>query len=184
MSKIKNVTPETAPDAAKTTMELVKNKLGRVPNMYQVMANSPAVLDAYVKFNGALSGGTLGGKMAELIALATAEENGCSYCLSAHTFFGAKAGLSEQQMRAGRVFESEDSKIKAGLLFAKKMLASPKEISSADIEPLRNAGYTDGDILEIVANVIRNIFTNYINIISETEVDWPVIVKPLNVMYN
>lgn len=181
MTKIKVIKPEAASEAAKVTMEMVNKKLGRVPNMYQVMANSPAVLEAYVKFNGALSGGTLGNKMAELIALATAETNTCSYCLSAHSFFGAKVGLSEEQMLEGRTFHSQDEKMNAGLLFAKKMLNNSKEISSADIEPLRNFGYSDGDILEIVANVIRNIFTNYINIISETEVDWPVIVKSLNI---
>ncbi|MBI1767438.1 MAG: carboxymuconolactone decarboxylase family protein [Bacteroidetes bacterium] len=178
---IKPISPEATSEAAKTTMEMVKKKLGRVPNMYQVMANSPAVLEAYVKFNGALSGGTLGNRMAELIALATAEANACSYCLSAHSFFGARIGLSEEQMLEGRSFYSPDEKMNAGLLFVKKMLETPKEISSADIEPLRAVGYSDGDILEIVANVIRNIFTNYINIISETEVDWPAIVKSLNV---
>ena len=180
MTKIKAIKPEVASEAAKVTMEMVNKKLGRVPSMYQVMANSPAVLDAYVKFNGALSGGTLGNKMAELIALATAETNACSYCLSAHSFFGAKAGLTEEQMLEGRTFHSQDEKMNAGLLFAKKMLENPTNISSADIIPLRKIGYSDGDILEIVANVIRNIFTNYINIISETEVDWPVIVKSLN----
>lgn len=181
MKKIKVITPESASEAAKATMEMVNKKLGRVPNMYQVMANSPAVLEAYVKFNGALSGGTLGNKMAELIALATAETNNCSYCLSAHSFFGARVGLSEVQMLEGRAFYSQDKKMDMGLLFAKKMLETPKEISNEDIEPLRNAGYSDGEILEIVANVIRNIFTNYINIVSETEVDWPIIVAPLNV---
>jgi len=179
MTKIKTIKPEVASEAAKGIMEMINKKLGRVPNMYQVMANSPAVLEAYVKFNGALSGGTLGNKMAELIALATAEANTCSYCLSAHSFFGTKVGLSEEQMLEGRTFHSQDEKMNAGLLFAKKLLDNPKEISSADIEPLRNVGYSDGDILEIVANVIRNIFTNYINIISETDVDWPVIVKSL-----
>lgn len=181
MTKIKTIKPEVASEAAKVTMDIVSKKLGRVPNMYQVMANSPSVLEAYVKFNGALSGGTLGNKMAELIALATAETNTCSYCLSAHSFFGAKVGLSEDQMLEGRSFRSQDKKMNAGLLFAKKMLDNPKDISNADIEPLRNVGYSDGDILEIVANVIRNIFTNYINIISETEVDWPVIVKSLSI---
>lgn len=181
MKKITAIKPEVASEAAKVTMEMVNKKLGRVPNMYQVMANSPAVLEAYVKFNGALGGGTLGNKMAELIALATAEANTCSYCLSAHSFFGAKVGLSEEQMLEGRAFHSQDEKLNSGLLFAKKMLDNPKQISSQDIEPLRNVGYSDGEILEIVANVIRNIFTNYINIISETEVDWPVIVKSLNI---
>lgn len=181
MTKIKKISPEVASEAAKVTMEMVRKKLGRVPNMYQVMANSPAVLEAYVKFNGALAGGTLGTKMAELIALATAEVNACSYCLSAHSFFGAKAGLSAEQMLEGRAFYAQEEKMHAGLLFAKKMLDTPKEISSADIEPLISAGYSEGEILEIIANVIRNLFTNYINIVSETEVDWPVIVKSLNV---
>ena len=181
MSKIKKISPEIASEAAKLTMEMVSKKLGRVPNMYQVMANSPAVLEAYVKFNGALSTGTLGSKMAELIALATAESNTCSYCLSAHSFLGSKVGLSDEQMLEGRMFHSEDEKMNLGLMFSKKILERPKDISSSDIEPLRNAGYSDGEILEIVANVIRNIFTNYINIISETEVDWPIIVKSLNI---
>jgi uncharacterized peroxidase-related enzyme len=180
MTKIQKISPEVASEAAKITFEMVSKKLGRVPNMYQVMANSPAVLEAYVKFNGALSMGVLGNKMAELIALATAESNACSYCLSAHSFLGSKVGLSEEQMLEGRMFHSQDEKMNIGLLFAKKMIENPKEISSLDIEPLRRIGYTDGDILEIVANVIRNIFTNYINIISETEVDWPIIVKSLN----
>lgn len=180
MSKIKAIKQEEASEAAQLTMEMVSKKLGRVPVMYQVMANSPAVLEAYVKFNAALSTGTLGTKMAELIALATAEKNACSYCLSAHHFFGSKAGLSEEQMLDGRTFHSHDEKTNAGLLFAKKILENPSKISSTDIDPLRKAGYSDGDILEIIANVIRNIFTNYINIISETEVDWPVIVTSLN----
>ncbi len=180
MNKIKPIQVEDASQESQAVLEIVKKKLGRVPNMYKVMANSPAVLDAYVKLNGALSTGTIGSKMAEMIALATAEQNTCSYCLSAHSFFGAKVGLTDEQIIEARKFSSQNEKMNAGLIFVKKMLVTPKEISSKDIEPLRQVGYTDGDILEIVANVIRNIFTNYINTISETEVDWPVIVKSLN----
>src|SRR5690349_11724742 len=180
MTKIKAIAPDAAPEAAKEMMELVKKRLGRVPAMYQVMANSSAVLESYVKLNVALGSGTLGSKMAELIALASAEYNGCSYCLSAHTFLGAKAGLTEIERAEGRVFHSENEKFDVGLAFVKKILENPKALTSADVEPLRAVGYSDGDILEIVANVIRNLFTNYVNIISETEVDWPVIVQPLN----
>ncbi len=180
MNKINPIQVADASEESQAVLEIVKKKLGRVPNMYKVMANSPSVLDAYVKLNSALSAGTIGSKMAEMIALATAEENTCSYCLSAHSFLGAKVGLSDEQILDARNFSSQDEKMNAGLIFAKKMLETPKEISSKDIEPLRKGGYTDGDILEIVANVIRNIFTNYVNTISETEVDWPVVVKSLN----
>ena len=180
MNKINPIQVADASEESQAVLEIVKKKLGRIPNMYKVMANSPSVVDAYVKLNNALSAGTIGSKMAEMIALATAEENTCSYCLSAHSFLGAKVGLSAEQILDARKFYSQDEKMNAGLIFVKKMLETPKEISSTDIEPLRKVGYTDGDILEIVANVIRNIFTNYINTISETEVDWPVVVKSLN----
>jgi uncharacterized peroxidase-related enzyme len=175
---MKVIETETAADAAKTSLEMVAKKLGRIPNMYSVMANSPATLEAYIKFNTALSGGTLGNKMAEMIALATAESNACSYCLSAHTFFGKKVGLSDEEIDEARDFFSNDEKIQASLAFVKKLLETPQEISKTDITPLQKVGYSNGDILEIIANVIRNMFTNYINIVAETQVDWPAIVTP------
>jgi uncharacterized peroxidase-related enzyme len=178
MTKIKPIAPESATGSARETMEMVQKKLGRVPKMYQVMAHSPAVLEAYTKFNTALGGGSLGSKMAELIALSTAEYNTCSYCLSAHTFLGAKSGLTDEQMTDSRTFQSESEKVQAGLTFVQKLLKQPHAVSSDDVDPLRAVGYTDGDILEIIGNVVRNMFTNYLNIVSETEVDWPVVVKP------
>ena len=180
MNKINPIQVADASEASQAVLEIVNKKLGRIPNMYKVMANSPAVLDAYVKLNGALSAGAIGSKMAEMIALATAEHNGCSYCLSAHTFLGNKAGLTEQQITDSKTFHSDIEKFDAGLQFAKKIVTNPNKISSDDITPLKKYGFTDGEILEIIANVIRNMFTNYVNIVSNTEVDWNVIVKPLN----
>ncbi len=183
MNKINPIEVADASPASQVVLEMVHKKLGRVPNMYKVMANSPAVLDAYVKLNTALSVGAIGSKMAEMIALATAEHNGCTYCLSAHTFLGSKAGLTEQQIYDSKGFHADNEKFDAGLQFAKKIVVSPNEISSADIAPLKNQGYTDGEILEIIANVIRNMFTNYVNIVSYTEVDWPVVVEPLQTQH-
>jgi uncharacterized peroxidase-related enzyme len=180
MNKINPIQLEDASQASLAVLEVVNKKLGRVPAMYKVMANSSAVLDAYVKLNGVLSAGAIGSKMAEMIALATAEHNGCSYCLSAHTFLGTKAGLTEQQIHDSKTFHADTEKSEAGLQFAKKILISPNKISSDDIIPLKNNGFTEGEILEIIANVIRNLFTNYVNIVSNTEIDWPVIIKTLN----
>jgi uncharacterized peroxidase-related enzyme len=177
MNKINPLQVEDASAASHAVLEIVSKKLGRIPNMYKVMANSPAVLDAYVKLNGALSAGAIGNKLAEMIALATAEYNGCSYCLSAHTFFGGKTGLSDQQILDARGFHADSEKFDAGLQFAKKILVSPNQLSDDDIIPMRAHGYTDGEILEIIANVIRNMFTNYVNIVSNTEVDWPVVIQ-------
>jgi uncharacterized peroxidase-related enzyme len=178
MTSIKAIEMETAPEAVKVNLDIVAKKLGRVPAMYRVMAHAPAVLDSYVKLNSALSAGTLGSKMSELIALAAAESNGCSYCLSAHTFFGKKIGLSDEEIEAGREFLSQNEKFQTGLTFVRKVLSDPRKISNADIEPLRRVGFTDGEILEIIGNVVRNLYTNYINIVAETEVDWPKVVEP------
>jgi len=179
MNKINALSPEQATDKARLNLEIVNKKLGRIPAMYAVMANSPAVLDAYVKFNGALNAGTIGSKLAERIAVASAEHNGCTYCLSAHSFFGEKAGISKTELEDARRFHAGDAKINAALQFEKKLLETPHDISPADAGPLRQAGYTDGEILEIVANTVRNIFTNYINVLADTEVDWP-LVKTFN----
>lgn len=184
MNKINPIQVEDATAASQTVLEIVSKKLGRIPNMYGVMANSPAVLEAYVKLNVALSAGAIGSKMAEMIALATAEHNGCTYCLSAHTFLGGKAGLTPQQINDARSFRADHEKFNAGLQFAKKILISPGDISSDDMAPLINQGYTSGEILEVIANVIRNQFTNFVNLVSNTEVDWPVIVEPIHAEKN
>ncbi|MBS0030923.1 carboxymuconolactone decarboxylase family protein [Chitinophaga sp. 22321] len=179
MSTITALSLTDAPATARPVLEQVNRMLGRVPNMYGVMAHSPAVLEAYVQFSNALRRGSLGAPMAERIALAAAEYNGCSYCLSAHSHLGAKAGLSSTDLLEARNMQATDEKINAGLQFTKQLLAAPQSLSPNDVQTLRDAGYTDGETLEIIANVVRNIFTNYLNVVAGTEVDWPVIVKPL-----
>lgn len=181
MKAIIPIRPEAASEKAKASLDIVERKLGWIPAMYQVMANSPAVLDAYVKFNSALSAGTLGAKMSEAIAVSTAEFNRCSYCLSAHSHIGQRVGLSKQAIEAARGFRSDDPKMNEGLVFTKKLLENPGTLSPADLIPLRSAGYTDGEILELIGNVVRNIFTNYLNTISDTPVDWPEVIEPYNV---
>lgn len=179
MSTITALSAQEAPTAAQPVLEQVKRMLGRVPNMYGVMAHSPAVLEAYAQFNNALRKGSLGAPMAERIALAAAEYNGCNYCLSAHSFLGAKAGLSEADLLDARNMKAADEKTATGMDFTRKLLAAPQSLSTDDVQVLRQAGYTDGETLEIIANVVRNIFTNYLNVVAGTEVDWPE-VHPLN----
>lgn len=172
------VQPEEASEKNKMLFDRINRKAGRVPNMYKVMGNSSAVLDSYLGLSNGLLAGTIGPKLAEMIAIATAEFNGCAYCLSAHTFYGEKVGLSPEEIEATREFKSTDSKLNAALAFNKILLENPRELRQENIEPLREVGFSDGEILEIIGNVVRNMFTNYINTVSATDVDWPVVVKP------
>lgn len=137
------------------------------------MANSPAVLEAYLGFSGALAKGALSARLREQIALAVGESNNCQYCLAAHTALGRMAGLSDEQIADSRRGSSPDRKTEAALAFATKVVSERGLVDDDDVAQLRAAGFDDGDIAEIVANVSLNIFTNYLNHIAETEIDFP-----------
>lgn len=173
MSLIVPLERQDAPAASQPLLEMIQKRLGRIPNMYRVMAQSPAVLDAYVQLHTALGAGVLDKQTAELIALATAETNGCEYCVAAHTFLGDKTGLMPTQLAQGGRFQAIDPKTQAGLTFVQKALVTPRDLSPGDGDALRQAGYTDGEVLEMIAHVVRNVFTNYVNLVAGTPVDWP-----------
>ena len=175
MPRLSTVDPATAEGQARTLLGKVERALGVTPNMMRAMANSPAVLDAYLQFSGALSKGSLPGAVQEQIALVAAVENECGYCLAAHTVLGARAGLSEGDLVAGRSAQASDPKVGAALTFAKSVIASRGFVSDADLEAVRGAGYTDGEIGEIVAAVALNTFTNYFNSVGQTTLDFPAI---------
>lgn len=179
MSRIEPINYEQSTGKAKELLDAVKSKLGMTPNMMKTMGQSPAVLEAYLNFSGALAGGTLSGKLREQIALIAAEVNGCGYCASAHTAIGKMVGLDENSITAARTGNAANAKDDAALKFARQLIVNRGQTSEADLQTVKEAGFTDGEIGEIVANVALNIFTNYFNETAETEVDFPAIEFPL-----
>jgi uncharacterized peroxidase-related enzyme len=173
MSRFQSFDPTTATGKAKDLLTAVKTKLGRDLSMTGVMANSPAVLEGYLNFSGALAGGQLSAKLREQIALVTAQENHCNYCLSAHSAIGKMVGLSHEQVVASREAKGQDDKTTAALKFAKQVLDNKGQVSESDLEAARAAGFSDGEIAEIIANVALNVFTNYFNIATDVDIDFP-----------
>ena len=173
MSRIEPINYETSTGKAKELLDAVKGKLGVTPNMMKTMAQSPAVLEAYLNFLGSLAEGALNGKTREQIALITAEENGCGYCASAHTAIGKMVGLDTDAILAARKGHSSDAKIEVALKFARTLILNRGEVTDANVQEVRDAGFSDGEIGEIVANVALNVFTNYFNIVAGTEIDFP-----------
>jgi uncharacterized peroxidase-related enzyme len=137
------------------------------------MAQSPAVAQAYLGFSQTLAGGSLSAALREQIALTVSEANQCEYCVSAHCFLGSKAGLSQSELLDARHGTASGEKTNAALVFARKIVDDRGHVHDEDVEEVRQAGYTDGEIAEIVANVALNIFTNYFNHVAGTEVDFP-----------
>jgi uncharacterized peroxidase-related enzyme len=173
MSRLKQLALETASDRTRALLDAVKSKLGLVPNMTRAMASSPAVLDGYLKFSGALSKGSLPARVREQISLAVAQANGCEYCLAAHSAIGKAVGLTPEQVRDSRLGTAVDPRADALIRFAVKVVQSRGRVSDADLDEVREAGFDDGAIAEVVAHVALDTFTNYFNNVAQTDVDFP-----------
>ena len=167
---------DAAPSAAQPLLEAVKKQLGSVPNLFRLVANSPAALEGYLGLNAALAKGALDARTRERIALAVAEINGCSYCLSAHTYLGKNlAKLDDAELAANRRGMSNDPQADAAVRFAVKVTNNRGHVTDADLSAVRMAGYSDAQIIEIVLHVSLNTLTNYVNEVAKTEIDFPVV---------
>lgn len=173
MPRITALDPTKATGKTKELLDAVKSNLGSIPNLMRTLAQAPEALEAFLGLNAALSGGTLGAPFREQIALAVAQANSCEYCLAAHTALGGLVGLTSDEIAASRASRAADRKRDAGLKFAQAIVVQRGEVSDATVSAVRAAGYSDREIVEIVANVVLNIFTNYVNHVAGTEVDFP-----------
>lgn len=151
----------------------IHGAFGATPNMFRAVANSPAALASMWAAFGALGGGTLSPQLGEKIAVAVADSNRCEYCLAAHTALGRKAGASAEQMAAAQAGQADDPRTAAALAFALKLVRGRGQVNDADVVALRQAGFDDGEIVELLAHVALNLFTNYVNVAFDVPVDFP-----------
>lgn len=172
-TRIKPVDVDGATGKTKEVLDAVKQKMGKVPNIFQLMANSPAAVDGYLAFSGALANGVLTPKQREQIAITCAEVHICEYCLSAHYAIGKSIGMTDHELQEARNERADDKKSDAALTFTRMLLTRQGDISDAVLAELREAGLTDAELTEVIANVALNVFTNYFNLFAKTEVDFP-----------
>lgn len=175
MSRLPLVDPTTASADRKALLGEIHAAFGATPNMFRAVANSPPALRAMWGAFGALGQGELPAKLGEQIAVAIADRNRCEYCLAAHTALGRKAGASAEEMAQAQVGESGDPATAAAIAFALKLVDERGQASDADVQRLRANGYSDGQIMEILAHVALNVFTNYTNVAFAVPVDFPAV---------
>ena len=173
MSRLSAINPEQSTGKTNDLFNGIQKKLGFVPNMMRTMANSPTLLESYLNLNDTLLKGSIGAKLGEQIALAIAEQNRCGYCLSAHTAIGKMVGLTETTINATRNGHPMNPRTDAAIAFSKAVVRKRGRISDADLSDIKEAGFTEGEIVEIVGHVALNVLTNYINNIADTEIDFP-----------
>ncbi len=176
MSRIAIPTVNRAPAASAPMLQAVNKQLGMVPNLMKLLSNSPAALEGYLSLNAALGKGVLDLPTRERIALAIAQQNGCDYCLSAHTYIGTHlAKLEATEISAARGGRSADSKADAAVRFAVRVAQTRGQLSDADLAAVRAAGFADDAVVEMVLNVALNVLTNYVNLAADTDIDFPVV---------
>jgi uncharacterized peroxidase-related enzyme len=173
MSRVPLIDTNTTTANRKALLTDVHGAFGATPNMFKAVANSPAALAAMWGFFGALGGGVIPAKLGELIAVAVANRNACEYCLAAHTALGRKAGSSSVEMSAAQVGHADDPKTQAALTFALRVVEGRGKVAAGEVDDLRNAGYSDEEVVEILAHVALNLFTNYVNVAFDVPVDFP-----------
>jgi len=178
-SRLTAVDPAASEGKANTLLAGVKGKMGVVPNMMKTMAHSPALLEGYLAFSGALAKGVLPAVVREQLALVVSQANGCEYCLSAHTLFAGRAGLSSEEISWAREGVSNDPKTQAVLSLALNIVDARGNVSDEQLEDAREAGLSDAEIAEVVGHVALSTLTNYFNNFAHTEVDFPRV--PINV---
>jgi len=173
MPRINVVDPKTATGETRALLDGVQQQLGIVPNFIRALANSPSALSAFLGLYRPLGGAAIDKATQERIALVVAEDNGCQYCVSAHTAIGRGAGLSNGEMLRNRRGGSGDAKAAAAVAFARALNDHRGEVTTAEFEAVRAAGFSDGEIVEIVTLVVLNVFTNLLGKSTLINIDFP-----------
>lgn len=175
MTRLAIPSRETAHAASAPLLDAVEKQLGLVPNLFRLVGLSPAALGGLLGLSGALAK-TLDVRTRERIALAVAQVNGCDYCLSAHSYLALNlAKLDEAEIALNRRGRSGDPRADAAVAFAAKVATHRGRVSDGDVAAVKLAGFSEAQVVEIVALVAENVFTNFVNNVAETEIDFPVV---------
>lgn len=173
MSHLPLIASAQAQGEAASLLTEIQSAFGATPNMFKAVANSPAALQSMWGAFKALGQGRLSAKLTEQVAVVVANRNSCHYCLAAHTALGRKAGATASEMSAAQVGQSEDLKTAAALGFALAVVDGRGQVNAAQLDELRAVGFSDEEMMELLAHVALNLFTNYVNVVFDVPLDFP-----------
>jgi len=175
MARTAALKPEHVPADSKPTLDVFAKNIGFTPNMMAAFAHSPIAFNAWAALLGSLSK-ALDVKTRDSIGLAVSEVNGCNYCLAVHSFTAEHmAKLSPDEIILARQGRANDPKRDAAVQFARKVIETRGHVSDADVEAVRGAGFTEANVMEIIALVAMYSLTNFFNNVFDPEKDFPAV---------
>lgn len=167
------LTKDNAPDQSKHIFEGIEKAVGMLPNIYGVIGNSPNALESYLRFSEAQKLGSFSAREREAVFLAVSEENGCNYCLSAHTAIAKMNGFSGEDIIKLRSGTYNDRKLSVLTNLVKSIVSNHGSADSALVDAFYQAGYDEKAMVDLVALVVDKTFTNYIGRLAKPEIDFP-----------
>ena len=173
MPRIPPVPLAIAPEKVRPSFEGLKKTLGTVPNLFATIGQSPEALQALLAAMDALSRGALSAREAEQVNLLTSELNGCAYCVSAHGALGKLAGLAPDDIQAARGGRGSGVREQAILDLVRRVVRTGGSGAGTELVRAKEAGLTDGEIVEVLAHVALKAFTNAVAILAQTDIDFP-----------
>lgn len=171
-NRIAPIDPAAAAPEAKVILDEVRATFGMLPNVHRVLAHSPVALAGYAALAGTIDGGALSSRSKEQIALLAAATNGCDYCLAAHRVTARLSGLGDTEIDAAEKGAAGDPVESGALAFAAAVLRNTGDVSEEAFQAARQAGLDDEMMIEIVAHLVANIFTNTVNRLARTPIDF------------
>ncbi|MGK9055285.1 carboxymuconolactone decarboxylase family protein [Neorhizobium petrolearium] len=175
MTRTNVLTLEQVPAASKETLDAFTRNIGFTPNMMAAFAQSPIAFNAWAALLDSLSK-ALDVRTRDSIGLAVSEVNGCNYCLTVHSFTAEHmAKLPAEEIILARKGHANDPKRDAAVQFARKVIETRGKVSDADLQTVRDAGFAEANIIEIVALVAMYTLTNLFNNVFDPDKDFPAV---------
>jgi uncharacterized peroxidase-related enzyme len=159
---MKMMDPNAAEGRVKDLLDAIHRELGMIPHYFRIMANSPVVLEGYLSMSKALERGILSPRLNQQLALLVSELNDCAYCISSHSAIARTVGMSEEGIFDSRCGVSPHRKTELALQFCRSLLSQKGHVSADELDRLRQAGYSDEGIVEMIARSILTLFTNHL----------------------
>jgi uncharacterized peroxidase-related enzyme len=177
MSIFNPVDPKTADADTKAALDLVQTAFGGIPNLMKMLAIAPNVLRGIMAFNQEVTSGELETSLVEQVALLASGINQCEYCVAVHVQVGQQAGLSRDELICNLQGEASDPRSQAVLNFTKAVVNHRGKVDESTVKSLREHGFSDKAIVEIVGVIGLYTFLNYIKHLTQPALDFPIVAE-------
>ena len=165
-------TIDTAPDGSKALLEGLKKAIGMIPNLAAAMSESPELLRGFLSIREIFYGGTFTPGEIQVLALTNAFENRCQYCMSLHSAFALKEGVSNETVQALRTGQSpQEPKLRALSEYSRQLVRDRGRIREDDLRAFHAAGYSKAQALEVILGVAVSILPNFAHHLTKCPVD-------------